>query len=277
MKLSNVDWGSMAEVLTAVATLLAVVVAFLTIRAKRRDDRRADRLSRINRQLSELYGKLTILNETGMRNWYSFVSQHSNDSPALDREFRRFFPYAPKADEPITAFNPAPPDAEQLKAYRKWLRTLFMKTNEGMLDVIYANADLVVGRTMPPVLVSFAEHVASLRLLLLHIEEEEAKVKEGVKESVFSDDWREYVHHMAAHPGGLGHYINASFEVLKGEQERLLSTHSAPFTEKAIAERIRRRHWEKESYWCKKEHEVRAKAGQHYLYKPVPELERTTV
>ena len=42
-----------------------------------------------------------------------------------------------------------------------------MKTNEEMLAAIYANADLMVCSTTPRVLVGFAEHVASLGLLLL--------------------------------------------------------------------------------------------------------------
>ncbi|WP_045687729.1 hypothetical protein [Hymenobacter sp. AT01-02] len=260
------DPGNMAEIVTAAVTGAAVVVAYRAINAKRSDDRRADRLNRINRQLSELYGKLSILNEAGIRNWYSFVLQYSNDNTGLGREFMRFFPYKPKADEPITAFNPAPPTAKQLEAYRQWLKVLFMKTNEEMLEVIYANADLVVGKTMPSVFIVFAEHVASLRLLLLKLEDKE---KEG--DTVFLSNWEEYTKLMAPHPsGGLGLYIQASFEVLKEEQERMLSTHDVPLTEKKLANKIEWVKWREEDYWCKQEHKVRASVGQHYDYKEVP-------
>lgn len=271
-RLTSYSWGSGAEIITAIATVLALVVASLAIRAKRRDDRRADRLHRVNRQLSEFYGKLSILYEAGMRDWCSFIAQQGNDSKNLGREFVRFFPFEEKEEEPITAFNPSPPTAEQLKAYRKWLKTLFMKTNERMLDVIYANADLVIGKSMPPVLILFAEHVASLRLLQLTLDEEELKEQRGSK-SFLLDDWREYVKLMAPYPGDIGYYIGASFEVLKEQQERLLSTHGTPLTEKQIARKIKLLQWKKESYWCKKEFEVRTKAGQHYVYKPVPKPE----
>lgn len=263
------DWGNNAEIATAIATVSAVIVASIAIRAKRRDDRRADRLDRVNRQLSQLYGKLFILHESGARNWHSFISQHGNDAKELDREFMRFFPFKQLEEEPITVFNPVPPNAKQLKAYREWLKTLFIKTNEEMLQVIYDNADLVVGEKMQSIFVVFAEHVASLKILLLRLEEEEKQ-----QASTFLDDWEQYVKLTAAYPSSMNYYINASFEVLKKAQERLLSTHSSPFTEKELANKIEQRQWEISDYWCKREHEVRARAGQHYQYKAVPLLKR---
>jgi hypothetical protein len=268
------DWGNVAEITTAVATVCAVAVAISTIIAKRRDDRRADRLTRINRQLSEFYGKLSILYEAGMSDWLSFVSQHGNDSQHLGKHFRRFFPYEIKESEPITQFNPPPPTAEQLAAYRKWLRTLFMKTNERMLEVIYSNVDLVVGKTMPQVFVIFASHVASLRLLLLALEEEERIVATRGKSTIL-DDWQQYVKLMSEHPGGrLGFYLNAAFEVLKEEQERLLSTDDEPLTEIQIAENIRVAVNAEAQKWRDLEHEARAAAGQHYSKNLAPEIEK---
>lgn len=262
------DWGNNAEIATAIATVAAVIVAGFAIRAKRRDNRRADRLERINRQLSQLYGKLSILHEAGARNWHSFNSQHGNDIKELDREFMRFFPFKQREDEPITAFNPVPPNAKQLKAYREWLKTLFIRTNEEMLQVIYDNADLVVGEKMHSIFVVFAEHVASLRILILKLEEEEKQPA-----SVFLNDWEQYVKLTATYPPGMDYYISASFKVLKEEQERLLSTHNKPHTEKELANEIEQRQWAISDHWCKKEYEVRTKAGQHYKYKPMPALE----
>ncbi len=270
-------WGSVldgltADGITAAAAVLALMAGFWAIKAKRRDDRRADRLNRVNRQLSDFYGKLSILYEAGMRDWCSFIIQYGNDSKILGREFVRFFPFEEKEDEPITRFNPEAPNAEQLKAYRKWLRTLFLKTNERMLEVIYANADLIIGKSMPPVLILFAEHVASVRLMQLTLEEEEHKEALGSK-STMLDDWRAYVNLMAPYPGDIGYYIGASFEILKAEQERLLSTHDKPLTEKVIADKIKLSMWEKESYWGRREYEARTAAGQDYEYKPIPKPE----
>lgn len=91
-------WGNFAEIVTAGATIAAVVVAIRTIQAKRVDDRRTDRLNRINQQLSQLYGKLSILYETGMRDWCSFIEQHGNDSKMHAREFVQFFPSGENID-----------------------------------------------------------------------------------------------------------------------------------------------------------------------------------
>ncbi len=256
-------WGNIAEIVTAVATIAAVVVAIRTIKAKRVDDRRADRLNRINQQLSQLYGKLSILYETGMRDWCSFIEQHGNDSKIFAREFVRFFPSGENEDELTTKFDPPPPTAEQLKAYRRWLKTLFTKTNEKMLEVIYTNADLVIGKSMPQVLILFAQHVSSMRLLQITLEEEERK-EESRSKSAILDDWREYVKLMAPYPGDTGYYIGACFEVLKEEQEKLLSTHETPLTEMEIAQKIEAAQQNKAEYWDKKEVEIRAERKQHY-------------
>jgi hypothetical protein len=248
------DMDKVAEIITAVATIAAVVVAMRTINAKRVDDRRTDRLNRINQQLSQLYGKLSILYETGMRDWCSFIEQHGNDSKMFAREFVQFFP----SGENINESTPAPPTAEQLKAYRRWLKTLFMKTNEKMLEVIYANADLVIGKSMPQVLILFAQHVSSMRLLQVTLEEEERKGESG-SESAILNDLREYVKLMAPYPGDTGYYIGACFEVLKEEQERLLSTHETPLTEKEIAQKIEAVQQSKAEFWNKRGVDIRAK------------------
>jgi hypothetical protein len=267
-----IDWGSAPDWITALAAMGALIGGYLTIRAKREDDRRADRLNRINRQLSDFYGKLSIVYEAGTRDWCSFIVQHGNDSKKLGRDFVCFFPFEVKEDEPITAFNPPPPDAGQLRIYRRWLKILFIKTNERMVEVINANADLVIGGEMPPVLVLFAAHVASVRLMQFTLDEEEAKEKQGGK-SLILNDWTEYVKLMAPYPGDIGHYINACFKVLKEEQERILSTHGKPLTEKEIEVAVKSKMWEIADYWGVEEQKVRVLAGQHYEYKPAPKPE----
>jgi hypothetical protein len=143
-----------------------------------------------------------------------------------------------------------------LKAYRKWLKTLFTKTNEKMLEVIYANADLVIGKSMPQVLILFAQHVSSMRLLQVTLEEEEHKEESGSKSAIL-DDWKEYVKLMAPYPGDTGYYIGSCFEVLKEEQERLLSTHEIPLTEMEIAQKIEGAQQDKAKYWSKRGVEIR--------------------
>jgi hypothetical protein len=256
--------GNIAEIagiVTALATAGAVYVAKKTIDAKREDDRRTARLNRINQQLSQLYGKLSILYEIGMRDWCSFIEQHGNDSKMHAREFVQFFPRVENNDGLPTNLDPLPPNAEQLKAYRKWLKTLFTKTNEKMLEVIYTNADLVIGKNMPPVLILFAQHVSSMRLLQVTLEEEELKVASGSKSTIL-DDWKEYVKLMAPYPGDTGFYIGACFEVLKEEQEMLLSTSKIPFSEMEIAERIEKAQRNRAEFWNSREVLIKAERAK---------------
>lgn len=249
---AKIGRDNIGDIGTAVATIAAVATAIRAIEAKRIDDRRADRLNRVNQQLNQLYGKLSILYETGMRDWCSFIEQHGNDSKIFGREFVQFFPDERKKD------NLPSPNAEQLKAYRKWLKTLFMKTNEKMSEVIYTNADLVIGGSMPPVLILFAQHVASMRLLQVTLEEEERKEQSwfGGKSAILHD-WREYVKLIAPYPEDTGHYIGACFEVLKEEQERILSSHKCPLTEKEIAKKISIAQRNRANHWNKRGVEVR--------------------
>jgi hypothetical protein len=72
--------GTPAQLLSAAAATTGVGVAITAINAKRRDERRADRLKRLSRQLSDLYGKLQMLHETGARHWRHFLEQHGTDS-----------------------------------------------------------------------------------------------------------------------------------------------------------------------------------------------------
>jgi hypothetical protein len=137
-----------------------------------------------------------------------------------------------------------------------------MKTNEKMLEVIYSNADLVIGKRMPQVLVLFAQHVSSMRLLQVTLEEEEQKVESGLKSAIL-DDWREYVKLMAPYPGDTGFYIGACFEVLKEEQERLLSTYETPLTEMEIAQKIEAVQQKSAEFWNERGVAIRAEREQH--------------
>jgi hypothetical protein len=134
-----------------------------------------------------------------------------------------------------------------------------MKTNEDMQKVILDNADLVVGKEMPVVLADFTEHVASLKILSIRCAEEEK-----LSNNEFLDNWQNYTKIMTIHPSDLIHYVNAGFEVLKEEQERLLSTSGMPLTEEDIESAIRYKAWEKKVAFCIEEREQRSRIDQVY-------------
>src|SRR3954470_3086613 len=92
----------------------------------RREGKRAARLERLGKQLSNLYGPLFARYEIGERHWFAFLEKYSKD-PMLEVEFKRFFP----EDRDFAA-----PDATALEAYRSWMKTIFMPTNTAMEKVM---------------------------------------------------------------------------------------------------------------------------------------------
>ena len=113
-------------------------------KAKRKDDKRAAKLARLNKQVSDLYGPLYALYETGERNWFAFIELYAQD-PMPVALFRRFFPVD---EREIPA-----PGTEALKTFRRYMKTMFMSTNVAMEQCIVNNAELLVGKTIPDPLI----------------------------------------------------------------------------------------------------------------------------
>ena len=229
---------------------------------KRLDSRRENRLSRINLQLRNLYGKLSMLYAAGERHWTMFMDMDAAEDDEFDKKdkkFRRFFP--PEGLKIDTASKyPKVPTPSQLESYRYWLRNRFLKTNQELAKIIIENADLVVGKKVAEKFTDFIEHVASLEILLVRIEKAEADKNES-----FLNNWRNYATPaVSEHPGGLIHYINASVEVLRREQEMLLTTNEPPFTEEELAVEINYCRWEKDIAWRVAEKEAYRKMGREY-------------
>src|ERR1700674_4970796 len=93
-----------ATLVTAIATILAAFVGYLiTYWNNIRLSQRSEQLSRVNRQLAELYGPM-----------YSLVSASSQAYKAFRMKHRVGIPYF--TDNP-------PPTEDDLKAWRLWMTT----------------------------------------------------------------------------------------------------------------------------------------------------------
>jgi hypothetical protein len=195
------EWIALASILAGLVG--AVVSLAWQTWAKRRDDKRAAQLERLNRQLSELYGPLYALYEAGERNWMLFVVRYSHDSrPLAERSFL-----------PSSSDTFPPPDAVGLSEYRRRMEQLFMPTNIAMETAIVQHADLLVGKHMPNELSDFLAHVAAAKLL----------VHRWQKDTPFNFDLWQQHRVEYPHPPRLKHLIRASFEVLKLKQQQLLA------------------------------------------------------
>lgn len=100
---------------------------------------RRDRLDRINRQLSDLYGPLLAL---------------SIATESLFKEYGR--EHASKLDEHAT--------------WRVWVQQVFMPLNERMVEVITEKADLIEEPEMPEVLRQLCAHVNAYRPIITNWE-----------------------------------------------------------------------------------------------------------
>lgn len=113
--------------------------------------RRKDRLKRINRQLSDLYGPLYALSSTGAHVWASFRSQHRPQKGSFWK------PGSTVEDK----------DAD---AFRLWIQSVFMPLNRQMMDLVVNRADLLEGTEIPKCLLDLCAHISSYEALLVQWE-----------------------------------------------------------------------------------------------------------
>ncbi len=123
--------------------------------------RRKDRLDRINRQLSDLYGPLYALSETGTHVWSSFRSQHRPNKGSFW-----------KADSLV--------DDKDADAFRLWIRSVFMPLNRQMMDLVVNRADLLEGTEIPDCLLELCAHISSSEALLAQWEQGDLTVNEPI-------------------------------------------------------------------------------------------------
>jgi hypothetical protein len=187
------------------------------VKAKRRDDKHAAQLDRLNRQLSDLYGPLYALYEEGERNWMLFVACFSHDSR----------PWAERTFLPSASDEFPPPSADCMVEYRRRMEQLFMPTNTRMESLIIQHADLIVGTRMPNEFSDFVAHVAAAKLLM----------HRWKKDAAFGPNLWEQHRVEYPHPPALKHRIRGSFEVLKSTQQDLL-TGSLGSVDEAKLERL---------------------------------------
>ena len=113
--------------------------------------RRKDRLKRISRQLSDLYGPLYALSSTGAHVWTSFRSQH--------RPHKGSF------------WKPGSPvDDKDADAFRLWIRSVLMPLNRQMMELVVNRADLLEGTEIPDCLLDLCAHISSYEALLVQWE-----------------------------------------------------------------------------------------------------------
>lgn len=153
------------------------------IEARRRDDDLKNQLERVNKQISEFYGPLFTLYESGDQNFYIFLKHFGKD------------------------FSFSNPDFEN------WSNSVFQPTNISMESIIINKADLILGKEVPACLLSFCAWSATMKVY----------VKAHRKGNYNMIKWQQIFDDIKHPESNMQVYLRASFEVLKEEQSRLLA------------------------------------------------------
>lgn len=121
------------------STIVTIFLAFLgylaTYLNNLRLSQRKDKLDRINRQLSDLYGPMYSLTYASNMALQGYFSKHSTVMEAT-------------------------PD------FRLWMNTVFMPINMKFYDSILTKSDLLIETEMPECLLSFCVHVTAYQAVL---------------------------------------------------------------------------------------------------------------
>ena len=141
----SIDTLNWFKIMVPVALAIAGFL-FTYFHNKRLISRKAE-LDRVNRQLSDLYGPLYALSIVGDESWKEFRKRYRVGTGAF--------------------FNPKYPiEAEDVKAWKHWMKTVFMPKNLEMYEVVTNHTDLIVEDEMPKVIVDLLTHIAVYNAVL---------------------------------------------------------------------------------------------------------------
>lgn len=184
----------------AVTIVVTIALAAIGYAAKYVNDlrlaQRKDRLDRINRQLSDLYGPLFALVATNTRLWVEFRARYRSHT----------FSYWDRDD---------PPTADEAQAWREWMSLLFIPNNRKMMEAVLGNADLIrESGAMPVPLVELCAHAAGYEITLARWQSGDFDPFDAAQNtSVFNYPYPK-----------LQEYVSDVYSSLKDEQGQLLRT-----------------------------------------------------
>ena len=72
--------------LPVLPVIVGLLIVYFQIQSKRRDEKLAVQINRLNQQLNDLYGPLYALYEIGEKNWFLFLEEYSNHKD-IPKEF----------------------------------------------------------------------------------------------------------------------------------------------------------------------------------------------
>jgi hypothetical protein len=138
-----------ASIIAGTATILvAIIGALLSYLNTQRLHRLEARLSRVNDQLSNLYGPMLATLEANRIAYRRFLDSYREGSPSF--------------------FNPKlpPPDQQQLEAWRDWVTTVLQPGNRRVYEMIVGRAHLLIDDQIPSCLLKLCAHTSGYEVVL---------------------------------------------------------------------------------------------------------------
>ncbi len=132
-------------VIPIVGFLITVTLAVWKYLYEVKQRTRAEKLSRIEAQLKQLYGPLYALVNARKKSWAIFESKTRVD------EWDRLTQAIPEEDK---------------EEWKRWMRSEFQETNERIYRLIVENADLYIENGLPVCFESFIAHYAQYRIII---------------------------------------------------------------------------------------------------------------
>ncbi|WP_432168493.1 hypothetical protein [Streptomyces sp. bgisy031] len=178
-----------AAIITVGLAFAGYLVTYLnTLRLTQRQER----LARVNRQLSELYGPLLALTEINSRVYHAFSERH----PRPDG--RSPLQHGP-GETPLTE--------EELGEWRLWITKVFLPNHRAMRDILVNKADLLSEPHMPPILLEVYAHASWHEIVVTRWEQGDLTLEQPSQPFPMTEIRR---------------YVREGFDRLKQEQAALL-------------------------------------------------------
>ncbi|MRH88342.1 hypothetical protein GFY24_12950 [Nocardia sp. SYP-A9097] len=178
--------------ITATASVLTVGIGFvLTHWSAARNNRHLDQLTRVQSQLSRLYGPMYAMTQS---NGIAYRAMRGRYDPEGLFDKR-------------TSESVARIDAHQREIYRLWMTTVLQPTSRKVCDLLLAYADLLLDETMPECAMVYFTHVRGYEVVL-------AQWESGDYDELFS---------LVQYPQAFTDYVANSFMKLQAQQAQLLA------------------------------------------------------
>jgi hypothetical protein len=183
--------------LAAVSSLLtALVILLMTQRHSRTEQSQLNHLTRVGRQLSELYGPMKAIVESSASSYAEFERQYGDYDGSLT------------VAATIETEETHPLTGKTLRGWKLWFSTVFQPNNRRIYELILSHGDLLFAGEMPQCAIDFCGHTSGCEVVLQRWAEDDYS-------QAFS---------LIAYPEAFTDYVRETYSRLQSQQQDLIGT-----------------------------------------------------